>query len=95
MLHLTSFQSAATATWNAWSSLGGDLTSDIAVAANEDFRLEVFARGIDNALWHNSQLSAGGPAWSGWTSLGERKVATLNENFQPPVNVLAHNQIAG
>jgi len=67
------------ATWNAWGSLGGILTSDVAVAANADGRLEVFARGIGNALWHNSQLAAGGPAWSGWSSLGG--IVTSNPAF--------------
>ena len=52
-----------------WSSLGGQLTSKAAVARNADGRLEVFARGGDNGLWHNSQASAGG-TWSGWSSLG-------------------------
>ena len=30
----------------------------------------MFIRANDNALWHNSQLTASGPEWSGWTSLG-------------------------
>jgi C1A family cysteine protease len=52
-----------------WASLGGQITTDPAVAQNHDGRLEVFARGTDNALWHNWQTSAGG-GWSGWASLG-------------------------
>ena len=34
-----------------------------------DGRLEVFARGGDNALWHNWQTAPNG-GWSGWASLG-------------------------
>jgi N-acetyl-anhydromuramyl-L-alanine amidase AmpD len=36
---------------------------------NADGRLEVFARGTDNALWRNYQTTPGG-TWSGWKSLG-------------------------
>jgi hypothetical protein len=38
-----------------WRSLGGILTSAPAVAVNADGRLEVFARGTDNRIWHLSQ----------------------------------------
>jgi len=31
--------------------------------------LEAFARGKDNALWHNWQVKPNGN-WSGWVSLG-------------------------
>src|SRR5581483_962541 len=53
----------------AWNGLHGWFTGKAAVAKNADGRLEVFARGGDNALWHIWQTSAGG-AWSGWSSLG-------------------------
>lgn len=36
---------------------------------NEDGRLEVFARGSDQALWHTWQTTPGG-SWSGWRSEG-------------------------
>ena len=36
---------------------------------NADGRLEVFARGTDNALWHIWQ-TAPNNGWSGWASLG-------------------------
>jgi hypothetical protein len=35
-----------------WGSLGGKITTDIAVGINRDGRLEIFARRTDNALWH-------------------------------------------
>lgn len=50
-----------------WSSLGGFLTSDPAVARNQDGRLEVFACGADRALWHNWTTQGGG--WFGWQTL--------------------------
>ncbi|MGO8670747.1 MAG: hypothetical protein ACLQVD_05205 [Capsulimonadaceae bacterium] len=60
--------------WSPWASLGSPLdrgiTSDPAVFTNSDGRLEVFARGADNALWHNWQAPASSPTWSGWVSLG-------------------------
>ena len=56
-------------TGGGWASLGGVITSNIAVASNADGRLEVFARGTDNALWHQWQ-TAPNNGWSGWASLG-------------------------
>ena len=52
-----------------WASLGGVITSRISVARNSDGRLEIFARGTDNALWHQWQ-TAPNNGWSGWSSLG-------------------------
>jgi len=58
------------ATWSAWGSLGGVITSEPAVALNTDGRLEVFARGTDNALWHIWQTAPHAATWSAWGSLG-------------------------
>jgi ABC-type polysaccharide/polyol phosphate transport system ATPase subunit/acylphosphatase len=56
--------------WHNWrNSLGGTLTTGPVVARNADGRLEVFARGTDNALWHIRQTSPNN-GWSGWSSLG-------------------------
>ncbi len=52
-----------------FQSLGGTLTSRIAVGRNKDGRLEAFALGTDNALWHTWQTAPNG-GWSGWGSLG-------------------------
>ena len=52
-----------------WASLGGIVTSNIATGRNADGRMEIFARGTDNALWHNWQ-TAPNNGWSGWGSLG-------------------------
>lgn len=43
------------------------------VAANPDGRMEVFARGDDDAVWHRWQLAPNGD-WSGWADLGGRIV---------------------
>ncbi len=53
-----------------WFSLGGVITSRIAVGLNKDGRLELFARGTDNALWHKWQTAPSAGPWSGWASLG-------------------------
>ncbi|PQQ42115.1 hypothetical protein C6H65_05690, partial [Photorhabdus luminescens] len=45
------------------------VTNKPAVSRNLDGRLEVFARGTDNALWHIWQ-TAPNSGWSGWQSLG-------------------------
>jgi hypothetical protein len=39
-------------------------------AQNADGRLEFFARGYDNALWHIWQDPTSGNGWSDWSSLG-------------------------
>ncbi|MGK3985906.1 hypothetical protein WME99_22855 [Sorangium sp. So ce136] len=49
-----------------WESLGGTLTSSPAVSSWGSGRLDVFARGADNALWHKWFQGS----WSGWESLG-------------------------
>ena len=50
-----------------FAGLGGVLTSSPAAASWGRDRLDVFARGVDNGLWH--RWSNGG-SWSGWESLG-------------------------
>jgi hypothetical protein len=52
--------------WSGFGTLGGNLLGDPAVARNSDGRLEVFVIGADHALYHKSQILAGGS--SGWTS---------------------------
>jgi hypothetical protein len=52
--------------WRTWESLGGVLSSGPDVCSWASGRLDVFARGMDNALWH--KWFDGG--WSGWESLG-------------------------
>jgi C1A family cysteine protease/acylphosphatase len=54
---------------SGWQSLGGGLTTEPVTGSNKDGRIEVFARGTNNALWHTWQTAAGG-AFSGWASLG-------------------------
>jgi Repeat of unknown function (DUF346) len=62
--------STARGVWRPFEGLGGSLSpGPVAVGRNADGRLEVFARGTDNAVWHTWELAPGG-AWSAWTSLG-------------------------
>jgi acylphosphatase len=51
-----------------WASLGGGISDPVAIN-NQDGRLEVFAKGTDNALWHIWQTVPSN-GWSGWASLG-------------------------
>lgn len=53
--------------WSEWESLGGDLTTAPAAASWQPNRLDVFAGGRDNALWH---IWWSGNNWSSWESLG-------------------------
>ena len=52
--------------WHAWKNLGGAITAAPAVASWGPGRLDVFARGVDNALWQRSFEGV----WSGWLYLG-------------------------
>ena len=53
---------------SGWYPLGGNLSHNISAITNQNGRLEVFARGGDNALYHIWQTSPGG-GWSNWDSL--------------------------
>jgi hypothetical protein len=69
--------------WGPWEWLGGALTSDPAVIANEDGNLEVFGRGTDMALWHKEQTTPGDWTNAQWRSLG----GALTGNPVPYINV--------
>ena len=47
----------------------GDLGRSLAIGRNADGRLEAFRISNDNTIWHNWEITAGGP-WSGWSMLG-------------------------
>ncbi len=51
---------------SGWESLGGIITSGPDACSWEDGRLDVFARGTDNALWHKWYDGK----WNNWESLG-------------------------
>lgn len=53
--------------WRTWQSLGGQLTSGPDAASWASGRLDVFARGTDNALWHKWW---DGTSWSAWERQG-------------------------
>jgi hypothetical protein len=72
-------RAASSQDWSAWTSLGGDITSDPSVVLNANGKLEVFARGTDNGLWHiweevtyfrKQYEIIASVAWSAWASLG-------------------------
>ncbi len=50
-------------------SLGGELTSNPAVARYADGRLAAFVRGANGAVYERRQQQTNG-AWGGWVSLG-------------------------
>jgi len=53
--------------WNGWEDLGGIITAGPAVSSWASNRLDCFAKGADNAMWHKWW---DGAHWSGWESLG-------------------------
>jgi len=69
-------QLGQSASWSNWESLQGPFNAQAdrgianpVVGRNADGRLEVFAIGPDNALWHIWQTAANS-GWSQWSSLG-------------------------
>lgn len=56
--------------WSGWTNLGGNATSEPAVAVNADGRVQVFVRGTDNTLSYRRQSAAGSAVWEAWTGLG-------------------------
>ena len=71
LLHI--WQVAPNGSWSNWNSLGKPTNEGISppfsVHVNDDGRLEAFAIGSDNALWHIWQVVPNG-GWSTWASLG-------------------------
>ena len=57
----------ATWSWSGWENLGGVLASDPAAVSWGPDRIDVFARGTDNALLH---ICWNGTTWSEWENLG-------------------------
>jgi hypothetical protein len=53
--------------WSGWTSLGGNLTSAPAMSSQSDGIVNIFARGIDGAVF---QRSWDGTKWSDWLTLG-------------------------
>ena len=68
VLLLSAFHPTVTfAQWSGWGSLGGVLTSNPDCVSREPNRIDCFARGTDNAIWHKWWDRS---SWSGWESLG-------------------------
>lgn len=67
------WQTAPNSGWSGWDALPTSypyvLLNQPVVAQNLDGRLEVFARGDDDALWHIPQTSIN-DGWGVWSSLG-------------------------
>jgi C1A family cysteine protease len=53
--------------WSGWEDLGGVILSGATAASWAANRLDVFATGTDNGMWHRWW---DGVAWRGWESLG-------------------------
>jgi len=54
-------------TWSGWEDLGGVITDGPTVASWGANRLDCFAKGQDNHMWHKWW---NGSQWSGWEDLG-------------------------
>lgn len=78
--------------WSKWESLGGVMSSGVAVTSTPDGLAEIFARGPDRAVWHKREsyrTDASGSAsslatsWSEWQSL-EGELSSTPEVVQVP-----------
>jgi hypothetical protein len=58
LFHIFQLTASSSNSWSGFSSLGGSIISDPAVASNSDGRLEVFVIGGNNALSHDFQTIA-------------------------------------
>jgi hypothetical protein len=52
--------------WGNWQNLGGVITSAPTAVSTDADHLQVFARGVDGALWHRTYS---GGSWGGWARL--------------------------
>jgi hypothetical protein len=74
-----------------WSSLGGQIKGVPAVVSWGGSRIDVFACGMDDAVWHIYSDDAN--SWSSWESWGEIVAApntnprTLQREFSPAISV--------
>ncbi|KAG8418904.1 hypothetical protein J3459_011885 [Metarhizium acridum] len=58
--------------WSGWYNQGGVIVDDVPPVSTASNRLDLFARGTDNALY---QKSWNGGAWTAWIDLGGRIVS--------------------
>jgi hypothetical protein len=87
--------------WTPWQSIGAlkvRANSNLAVVRSDSDRLDVFAVGPDNALWHARQTGdSGNLMWLPWQSLGggvavnTSPVVILDSNFLMQVFVVGTN----
>lgn len=66
---MTTQSSAGATTFGAWVPLGGGFSSNPTAIRLCSGVTQVFARGLDNAIWTRWQVTPGG-SWADWTSLG-------------------------
>jgi len=54
-----------------WHSLGGMFSATPNVIVRSDGTVDIFARGIDKAIWHSHQIETNGTrTFTSWHSLG-------------------------
>jgi len=61
------WSSSANANWSNWENLGGVITTAPTAASWGSNRIDIFARGQNNAMWHKWW---NGNGWSGGEDLG-------------------------
>jgi Repeat of unknown function (DUF346) len=62
--------------WRPWENLGGQWKGAPDAISLGSGHVEVFARGLDDAIWHNFFV---GGRWSGWRSLGAPPVRAASD----------------
>jgi len=87
------FQTAVNGSWSGWSSLQTGyrfVDATPATANTYDGRLEVFAFGSDNNLYHNFVKDGGG--WSGWSPLQSGKTFSPSDCANTPSDASCDNR---
>lgn len=64
-------QAGINGAWSTeWLDIKGSIVGEPAMALNSQGRLQVFARGVGDRVFHKVQASAGVNRWNGWYDLG-------------------------
>ena len=62
-------QTTRTLAWSDWKLVGNDTAPNTSAAvSSSNGRLDLFAIGTDNGIWHRSYVSSG---WSDWEQVGD------------------------
>jgi hypothetical protein len=70
------YQQSPNGGWSTWNTLAQaySFKGQPAIGRNEDGHMEVFARGIDNLMWHSWLPLNGNSNWAGWSTINGNSI---------------------